>query len=139
MGWGLGEGLWLLRGSGVRDTLRMSLLLCGGDCCRRWLDGDMLEVKRPWGLPRLRFADNGERRLEDGTGERTSLPGREEDSMGLLLCLDGDVEGGGVRLLGAGELLRLGDLEGRRLVTGEERFEGELDTFLFCGGRGEGL
>lgn len=134
----------MLRGSGVRDTLRMSLLLCEGDCCLRWLDGDMLEVKRPWGLlepltVRLRFADNGERRLEAGTGERASLLGREEGNMGLLLCLGGDVEEGGERLLGAGELLRLGDLEGRRLFTGEERFDGELDTFLFCGGKGEGL
>lgn len=58
--------------------------------------------------------------------------------MGLLLCLGGD-EDGGVRLLRAGELLRLGDLDGRRLAPGEERFVGELDIFLFCGGKGEGL
>lgn len=52
--------------------------------------------------------------------------------MGLLLCLGGDVEEGGDRLLGGGgELLCLGDLEGRRLVAGEERFIGELDSFLF--------
>lgn len=43
IGCGLGEGLWLLRGSGVRETLRMTLLVCEGDCCLRWL-GDMLEV-----------------------------------------------------------------------------------------------
>lgn len=36
--------LWLLRGSGVRDTLRMGLPLCEGDCCLRWLDGDEPEV-----------------------------------------------------------------------------------------------
>lgn len=41
----------LLRGSGVRDTLRISLLLCEGDCCLLWLDGDVLgEAKCPWGL-----------------------------------------------------------------------------------------
>lgn len=51
--------------------------------------------------------------------------------MGLLLCLGGDEEEGGDRLLGGGELLCLGDLEGRRLVAGEERFMGELDSFLF--------
>lgn len=38
-----------------------------------------------------------------------------------------------------GELLRLGDLEERRLGPGEKRFTGELDSFLFCGGKGEGL
>lgn len=48
MGWGLGEGLLLLRGSGVRDTRRMGLPLCVGDCCLRGLDGDALEFsKRP--------------------------------------------------------------------------------------------
>lgn len=47
IGWGLRDGLWLLRGSGVRDTLRMGLPLCEGDCLR-WLDGDVLKVsKRP--------------------------------------------------------------------------------------------
>lgn len=49
------------------------------------------------------------------------------------------MEEGGDRLLGAGELLRLGDLEERRLAPGEERFEGELESFLFCRGKGEGL
>lgn len=49
------------------------------------------------------------------------------------------MEDGGERLLGGGELLRLGDLEGRRLGPGEERLNGELDNFLFCGGKGEGL
>lgn len=87
----------------------------------------------------MRLAGNGERRLEAVMGERVSLLGREEDNKGLLLCLGGDVEEGGERLLRAGELLRLGDLEERRLGMGEERLEGELDTFLFCGGKGEGL
>lgn len=59
--------------------------------------------------------------------------------MGLRLCLGGDVEEGGDRLLGAGELRRLGDLEGRRLEAGEVRLMGELDSFLFGGGKGEGL
>lgn len=49
------------------------------------------------------------------------------------------MEEGGDRLLGAGELLRLGDLEERRLAPGEERFGGELESFLFCRGKGEGL
>lgn len=137
--------LWLLRGSGVRDTLRMGLPLCEGDCCLRWLDGDELEVsKRPWGLVepltlRLRFAGDGERRLAAPLGDRVSLLGLTEGNMGLLLCLGGDEEVGGVRLLWAGELLRFGDLEGRRLAPGEERLAGELDTLLFCGGKGEGL
>lgn len=40
--------LWLLRGSGVRDTLRMGLPPCEGECCLRWFDGDVPEVsKRP--------------------------------------------------------------------------------------------
>ena len=59
--------------------------------------------------------------------------------MGLLLCRGGDIDEGGERLLETGELLRFGDLEGRRFGTGEERFGGELDIFLFCGGKGEGL
>lgn len=58
--------------------------------------------------------------------------------MGLLLCLGGE-DDGDVRLLWAGGLLRLGDLEMRRLGAGEGRFVGELDSFLFCGGKGEGL
>lgn len=134
--------LWLLRGSGVRDTLRMGLPPCGGDCCLRWLDGDKPEVsKRLGGLgepraPRPRLAGDGERRL--ATGDRLSLPGLTRGNMGLLRFLDGDEEGG-VRLLGAGELLRLGDLETRRLAPGDGRFIGEPDSFRFCGGRGEGL
>lgn len=88
---------------------------------------------------RLRFAGDGERRLAAAPGERVSLLGLTEGNIGLLLCLGGDEEDGGVRLLGTGELLRLGDLEGRRLAAGEERFAGELDILLFCGGKGEGL
>lgn len=101
MGWGLGEGLWLLRGSGVRDTLRKGLPLCKGDCCLRWLDGDKLDVsKRPRGLvepltARPRFKGDGDRRL---AGDRVSLLCQPEGNMGLLLCLGGD-EVGGVRLL----------------------------------------
>lgn len=59
--------------------------------------------------------------------------------MGLLLCLGGEWEGGGVRLLCPGELLRLGDLEGRLLAIGDERLAGELEILLFGGGKGEGL
>lgn len=59
--------------------------------------------------------------------------------MGLLLCLAGGEEDGGVRLLWVGEILRLGDLEMRRFAPGEERLMGELDNLLFCGGKGEGL
>lgn len=135
----------LMRGSGVRDTLRISLLLCVGDCCLRWLDGDILEeAKRPWGLADrltawLRFAGDGDWRLAPATGDRVSLLGLAEDIIGLPLCLGGEVEGGGERLLGGGEFLRLGDLEERRLAPGEKRFGGELDNFLFCGGKGEGL
>lgn len=51
--------------------------------------------------------------------------------MGLLLCLGGDEEEGGERLLGTGELLRFGDREGRRFGPGDVRFIGELDIFLF--------
>lgn len=135
--------LWLMRGSGVRDTLRNGLPQCEGDCCLRWLDGDMEDSKRLCGLGepltlRLRFAGDGERRPTALTGDRGSLPGRAEGNIGLLLCLGGE-EDGDARLLGAGELLRLGDLEGRRLASGEERFAGELDIFLFCVGKGEGL
>lgn len=96
--------LWLLRGSGVRDTRRMGLPLCEGDCCLRWLDGEVLEVsKRPGGLVepltvRLRFAGDGERRLAAATGDRVSLLGLTEGNRGLLLCLGGD-EDGDVRLL----------------------------------------
>lgn len=92
----------MFRGSGVRDTLRMSLLLCGGDCCLRWVDGDVLEEsKRLWGLVdrltgRPRFAGEGERRLADPIGDRVSLGGLAEG--GLLLCLGGDTEEGGERL-----------------------------------------
>lgn len=88
---------------------------------------------------RPRFTGDGERRLADPTGDRVSLLGLTEGNMGLLLCLGGDVEEGGERLLGAGELLRLGDLEGRRLAPGDERFGGEFESFLFRGGKGEGL
>lgn len=115
----------------------MGLPLCDGDCCLRWLDGDVLEVsKRPWELGgllrvRLRFTGDGDRRLAAPAGDRVSLLCQPEGNMGLLLCLGGGEEDGGVRLLGAGELLRLGDLEGRRLAPGEERFAGELDIFLF--------
>lgn len=136
--------LWLLRGSGVRETLRIGLPLCEGDC-RRWPNEDVPQVsKRRWGLVeplilRLRFAGDGERRPAAATGDRVSLPGRPEDNMGLLLWRGGDEEVGGVRLRLGGELLRLGDLEGRRFNPGEERFAGEPDIFLFCGGKGEGL
>lgn len=129
----------------MRETLRISLLLCGGEWCLRWLDGDVLEVsKRLWGLAepltaRPRFAGEGERRLAAPVGDRASLLGLAEGNIGLRLCLGGDTEDGGERLLGAGELLRLGDLEKRRFAPGEGRFAGELDSFLFCGGNGEGL
>ena len=67
-----------------------------------------------------------------GGGERTSLPGRLVGSMGLLLCLGGDMEeGGGVRRFWVGELLRLGDLEGRRLGPGDGRLGGDPDGRLF--------
>lgn len=143
MRWGLGEGLWLLRGSGVRETLRMGLPLCGGDCLRAPEDGPEFS-NRPWGLTeplrlRPRLAGDGERRPAAPTGERASLLGRPEGNMGLLLCLSGEAEDGGVRLRGGGEPLRFGDLEGRRLGPGEGRFAGELDIFRFCGGSGEGL
>lgn len=48
---------------------------------------------------RLRFAGDGESRLADTPGERVSLLGLTEDNMGLLLCLGGGEEHGGVRLL----------------------------------------
>lgn len=48
---------------------------------------------------RLRFAGDGERRLAAATGDRVSLLGLTEGNMGLRLCLGGDVEEGGVRLL----------------------------------------
>lgn len=82
----------------------MGLPLREGDCCLRWVDGDVLEVSnRPCGLvelltARLRFAGDGERRLAAATGDRVSLLGLTEGSMGLLLCLGGD-EDGDVRLL----------------------------------------
>lgn len=75
-----------------------------GDCCLLWLDGELLEVSKcPCGLgepltARLRLAGEGERRVAAVTGDRVSLPGRLEGSMGLLLCLGGEVEEGGVRL-----------------------------------------
>lgn len=60
--------------------------------------------------------------------------------MGLLLCLGGEVDEGGVRLFWGGGLLRLGDLEGRRLGTGDRRLgEGDPDSLLFCGPKGVGL
>lgn len=95
--------LWLLRGSGVRDTLRIGLPLREGDCCLRWLVGEVDASKRPCGLVepltlRLRFGGDGERRLAPPTGDRVSLFGRTEDIMGLLLCLGGEEEDGGVRL-----------------------------------------
>lgn len=136
--------LRLLRGSGVRDTLRMGLPLCEGDFLR-WWDGDVPEVsKRLWGLGEplavlLRFAGDGERRLGPPPGDRVPLVGLAEGNMGLLLCLSGDAEDGGVRLLWVGEPLRFGDLDDRRLDIGEERLGGELDILLFCGGKGEGL
>lgn len=42
----------MFRGSGVRETRRISLPLCEGDCCLRWLDGEPPEDdwKRPCGL-----------------------------------------------------------------------------------------
>lgn len=96
--------LWLLRGSGVWETLRIGLPLCGGDCCLRWLWGDVESPKRPCGLEeplrlRPRFAGIGETRLAAPTGDRVSLIGRTEGNMGLLLCLGGEEEDGGVRLL----------------------------------------
>lgn len=52
--------------------------------------------------------------------------------MGLLRCRGGDVDEGGVRLFWAGELLRLGDREGRRLAPGEGRLAGgDPDGRLF--------
>lgn len=48
---------------------------------------------------RLRFAGDGERRLAAPLGDRVSLLGLTEGNMGLLLCLGGDEEVGGVRLL----------------------------------------
>lgn len=48
---------------------------------------------------RLRFAGDGERRPAAAMGDRVSLPGLTEGNMGLLLCLSGDEEDGGVRLL----------------------------------------
>lgn len=134
--------LGLLRGSGVRDTLRMGLPLCGGDFLL-WLKGEVPEdSKRPWGLVErlrawLRFAGEGERRLGAAPGDRVSR--LLLAATGLLLCLGGDWEDGGVRLLCGGEPLRLGDLEGRRLAMGGERLTGEMDNLLFCGGKGEGL
>lgn len=136
--------LWLLRGSGVRETLRIGFALCEGDGLR-WLHRAELEASKcRWGLVepltgRLRFTGDGDRRLAAATGDRGSLFIRPEDNMGLLLCRGGDVDEGGVRLRCTGEPLRLGDLEGRRFAPGEERFGGELDNFLFCGGKGEGL
>ena len=44
--------LWVLRGSGVRDTLRMGRLLWEGDCCLgpRACCGEPEWGKRLWGL-----------------------------------------------------------------------------------------
>ena len=126
----------------------MALLPWEGDGCLLWLDGEVLAAsKRLGGLaeplapPRPRCAGEGERRLAAEAGDRASLPGRLEGNMGLLRCLCmGDVEDGGVRLFWAGgELLRLGDLETRRLEAGGEPLAGEPDILLFCGGTGEGL
>lgn len=122
----------------------MGLLLCKGDCCLCWSDGDLLEVLyRLCGLGELlavrpRLAGDGERRLAAAMGDLASRPGLPECSIGLLLCLGGDEDDGGVRLLCEGELLRLGDLETRLLGPGEERF-GDGDILLFGGGKGEGL
>lgn len=88
---------------------------------------------------RPRLTGDGESRLGAAPGDRVSLLGLTKGNIGLLLRLGGDEEDGGVRLLWAGEPLRFGDLEGRRLATGEERLLGELDILLFCGGKGEGL
>lgn len=83
----------------------MGLLLCTGDCCLRWLEGDILEdSNRPCGLEepltaRPRFAGDGDRRLPTAPGDRVSLLNLPEGNMGLLLCLGGDDEVGGVRLL----------------------------------------
>lgn len=142
--WTRGHGIYLglLRGSGVRDTLRMGLPLCGGDFLL-WLKGEVPEAsKRPWGLVErlrawLRVAGEGERRLAAAAGDRVSR--LLLAATGLLLCLSGDWEDGGVRLLCGGEALRLGDLEGRRLAMGGERLTGETENLLFCGGKGEGL
>lgn len=82
----------------------MGLPLCEGDLLR-WLGGEEPEVsKRPRGLADPlaawpRFAGDGERRLGAALGDRVSLPGRTDIGMGLLLCLGGDEEDGGVRLL----------------------------------------
>lgn len=135
-----------MRGSGVLDTLRMGLLPWEGDCCLRWAGGEtpgpskrLKGLAEPRAAARPRLAGDGERRLGGATGERAPRPGRFEGNMGLLLCLGGDAEEGGVRLFWAGGLLRLGDLEGRRLGGGEERFAGEFDILLFCSGSGDGL
>lgn len=109
-----------------------------GDCGLRWL-GDTDFSKRPCGLvetlaARPRPTGDGDMR----GGDRVSLPCQPE-CIGLLLCLGGDDDRGGVRLRCKGGLLRLGDLDGRRFAPGEGRLTGELDIFLFCGGKGEGL
>lgn len=125
----------------------MALLPWEGDGCLLWLDGEVLEVSKrlgglaePLGPARPRCAGEGDWRLFAAV----SLPRRLEGNMGLLRCRcgggGGDVEDGGVRLFRVGgELLRLGDLEGRRLGTGGEPLVGEPDSLLFCGGTGEGL
>lgn len=76
-------------------------------------------------MPRPRLAGEGEWRLGATGGERVSLPGRLVGSMGLRLCLGGELEERGVRLFWEGELLRFGDLEGLRLPTGDGLLEGD--------------
>lgn len=108
-----------------------------GDGWRLWLFGELLEASyRPGGLAeprgaRPRSTGGGEAR----GGERASLdslPGRLLGSMGLLLCLGGEADEGGVRLFWLGELRRLGDLEVRRLGPGDGRLAGgEPDRRLF--------
>ena len=48
---------------------------------------------------RLRLTGDGDRRLAAVAGDRVSLLCQPEGNMGLLLCLGGDEEDGGVRLL----------------------------------------
>lgn len=138
--------LWVLCGSGVRETLRMGRLLWEGDCCLwpRACCGEPEWGKRPWGLADPRDGCWWPRLAGEGES-RESLGGRDGPGEPLRWRGGGDMEeGGGVRRFCPGlPPRRLGERElGRRLAPGEgdalRLGGGEPDGLRFCC-TGEGL
>ncbi len=126
-----------MRGSGVRETLRMGLVLWDGDVWRLCLCGD-----EPEG-PYLAGGLEDTRVLWAGGEERVSLPCWAAGGL-LRWRGGGEAEEGGVRLF-PGLLPRLGfgDREERRLATGEgdplRLVTGEGDPLRLATGEGDTL